>query len=161
MSIIALHRSCAHASWPCIPQDLVYIFWQWSGCFVIDCFTQAFMHSHACCQLLNLMWRLGSWDVDVFACMCGDDDDDGDDDVSVKCANNPPVNPSPTSASHLWVSPFAAHGSERVEMRKRQIQVHQEAAASVVQARHRMGETPTNASNACCFCWCCCCSCSW
>lgn len=45
-------------------------------------------------------------------------------------------------------------------MRKRQIQVYQEAAASVVQARHRMGETPTNASNACCFCWCCCCSCS-
>uniref|UniRef100_A0A3B4ZH06 Regulator of G protein signaling 20 n=1 Tax=Stegastes partitus TaxID=144197 RepID=A0A3B4ZH06_9TELE len=51
-------------------------------------------------------------------------------------------------------------GSERVEMRKRQMQVHQEAAASVLQARHRMGNTPTNASNACCFCWCCCCSCS-
>ncbi|XP_020568088.1 regulator of G-protein signaling 20 isoform X2 [Oryzias latipes] len=51
-------------------------------------------------------------------------------------------------------------GSERAEMRKRQMQVHQEAAASVLQARHRMGNTPTNASNACCFCWCCCCSCS-
>ncbi|KAM6976731.1 regulator of G-protein signaling 20-like [Aplochiton taeniatus] len=51
-------------------------------------------------------------------------------------------------------------GSERVEMRKRQMQVHQEAAASVLQAHHRMGNTPTNASNACCFCWCCCCSCS-
>ncbi|XP_047424157.1 regulator of G-protein signaling 20 [Mugil cephalus] len=51
-------------------------------------------------------------------------------------------------------------GSERVEMRKRQMQVHQEAAASVLQARHSMGNTPTNASNACCFCWCCCCSCS-
>uniref|UniRef100_A0A3B3U993 RGS domain-containing protein n=1 Tax=Poecilia latipinna TaxID=48699 RepID=A0A3B3U993_9TELE len=45
-------------------------------------------------------------------------------------------------------------------MRKRQMQVHQEAAASVLQARHKMGNTPTNASNACCFCWCCCCSCS-
>uniref|UniRef100_A0A3B4AI95 RGS domain-containing protein n=1 Tax=Periophthalmus magnuspinnatus TaxID=409849 RepID=A0A3B4AI95_9GOBI len=41
------------------------------------------------------------------------------------------------------------------------MQVHQEAAASVLQARHRMGNNPTNASNACCFCWCCCCSCSW
>ncbi|CAG5896183.1 unnamed protein product [Menidia menidia] len=51
-------------------------------------------------------------------------------------------------------------GSERLEMRKRQMQVHQEAAASVLHARHRMGNTPTNASNACCFCWCCCCSCS-
>ncbi|XP_020510405.1 regulator of G-protein signaling 20 isoform X2 [Labrus bergylta] len=51
-------------------------------------------------------------------------------------------------------------GSERLEMRKRQMQVHQETAASVLQARHRMGNTPTNASNACCFCWCCCCSCS-
>uniref|UniRef100_A0A3Q3GHI7 Regulator of G protein signaling 20 n=1 Tax=Labrus bergylta TaxID=56723 RepID=A0A3Q3GHI7_9LABR len=39
------------------------------------------------------------------------------------------------------------------------MQVHQETAASVLQARHRMGNTPTNASNACCFCWCCCCSC--
>ncbi|XP_058495081.1 regulator of G-protein signaling 20 [Solea solea] len=51
-------------------------------------------------------------------------------------------------------------GSERQEMRKRQMQVHQEAAASVLHTRHRMGNTPTNASNACCFCWCCCCSCS-
>ncbi|XP_054893750.1 regulator of G-protein signaling 20 isoform X1 [Poeciliopsis prolifica] len=51
-------------------------------------------------------------------------------------------------------------GSERAEMRKRQMQVHQEAAASVLQTRHKMGNTPTNASNACCFCWCCCCSCS-
>ncbi|XP_068604138.1 regulator of G-protein signaling 20-like [Brachionichthys hirsutus] len=51
-------------------------------------------------------------------------------------------------------------GSERVEMRKRQMQIHQEAAASVLQTRPSMGNTPTNASNACCFCWCCCCSCS-
>lgn len=38
----------------------------------------------------------------MFACMCGDDDDgdDDDDDVSVKCANNPPAKPSPTSCSH-------------------------------------------------------------
>lgn len=61
----------------------------------------------------------------------------------------------------MCLSPLAVYGSECAEMRKRQIQVYQEAAASVVQARHRMGETPTNASNACCFCWCCCCSCSW
>ncbi|XP_020363061.1 regulator of G-protein signaling 20-like [Oncorhynchus tshawytscha] len=51
-------------------------------------------------------------------------------------------------------------GSERLEMRKRQMQMHQEAAASVLQSQHRMGNMPTNASNACCFCWCCCCSCS-
>ncbi|XP_062335523.1 regulator of G-protein signaling 20 isoform X1 [Osmerus eperlanus] len=51
-------------------------------------------------------------------------------------------------------------GSERVEMRKRQMQIHQEAAASVLQARHGMGAAPSSASNACCFCWCCCCSCS-
>ncbi|XP_023264116.1 regulator of G-protein signaling 20-like isoform X2 [Seriola lalandi dorsalis] len=61
----------------------------------------------------------------------------------------------------LHAACFRSMGSERVEMRKRQMQVHQEAAASVLQARHRMGNTPTtNASNACCFCWCCCCSCS-
>ncbi|KAM9552321.1 regulator of G-protein signaling 20-like isoform 1-T3 [Salvelinus alpinus] len=51
-------------------------------------------------------------------------------------------------------------GSERLEMRKRQMQMHQETAASVLQSQHRMGNMPTNTSNACCFCWCCCCSCS-
>ncbi|KAK5898060.1 hypothetical protein CgunFtcFv8_015512 [Champsocephalus gunnari] len=61
---------------------------------------------------------------------------------------------------HSGIYGDTSMGSERVEMRKRQMQVHQEAAASVLQARHRMGNTPTNASNACCFCWCCCCSCS-
>ncbi|XP_055785069.1 regulator of G-protein signaling 20-like [Salvelinus fontinalis] len=59
--------------------------------------------------------------------------------------------------TELIVQPM---GSERVEMRKRQMQVHQEAAAGVLQTQHGMGNTPTNASNACCFCWCCCCSCS-
>ncbi|KAJ3611066.1 hypothetical protein NHX12_021082 [Muraenolepis orangiensis] len=53
-------------------------------------------------------------------------------------------------------------GSEWLEKRKRQMQVHQEAAATVLHARDAMRKTPpTNASNACCFCWCCCCSCSW
>uniref|UniRef100_A0A3Q3K418 RGS domain-containing protein n=1 Tax=Monopterus albus TaxID=43700 RepID=A0A3Q3K418_MONAL len=52
-------------------------------------------------------------------------------------------------------------GSERAEKHKKQLQVHRETAASVLQAHHRMGSTATNASNACCFCWCCCCSCSW
>ncbi|KAG7268612.1 hypothetical protein CRUP_020045 [Coryphaenoides rupestris] len=66
-------------------------------------------------------------------------------------------------------------GSEWLEKRKRQMQVHQEAAATVLHARDVMRKTPptnastpptnastppTNASNACCFCWCCCCSCS-
>nr|XP_020475461.1 regulator of G-protein signaling 20-like isoform X2 [Monopterus albus]XP_020475462.1 regulator of G-protein signaling 20-like isoform X2 [Monopterus albus] len=51
-------------------------------------------------------------------------------------------------------------GSERAEKHKKQLQVHRETAASVLQAHHRMGSTATNASNACCFCWCCCCSCS-
>ncbi|TWW70841.1 Regulator of G-protein signaling 20 [Takifugu flavidus] len=68
----------------------------------------------------------------------------------------------PSPALTVVSSPSSSQpmGTERVEMRKRQVQVHQEAAASVLHARHRMGETPTNASNACCFCWCCCCSCS-
>ncbi|CAL8313813.1 unnamed protein product [Merluccius merluccius] len=53
-------------------------------------------------------------------------------------------------------------GSEWLEKRKRQMQVHQEAAATVLHARDAMRSKtpPSNASNACCFCWCCCCSCS-
>lgn len=69
---------------------------------------------------------------------------------------------SSTSLSMMLLSfGLQSMGSEWVEMRKRQMQVHQEAASSVLQARYRMGNSPANASNACCFCWCCCCSCSW
>ncbi|CAL9689239.1 unnamed protein product [Knipowitschia caucasica] len=48
-------------------------------------------------------------------------------------------------------------GSERMEMRKRQMSVQQEAAPT---EQAQTGPSP-RASNACCFCWCCCCSCSW
>ncbi|KAJ8385826.1 hypothetical protein AAFF_G00181820 [Aldrovandia affinis] len=47
-------------------------------------------------------------------------------------------------------------GSERMEMRKRQMSVQQETAGAV-QAPHSSGN---RGPNACCFCWCCCCSCS-
>ncbi|KAM3927942.1 regulator of G-protein signaling 20 isoform 1-T1 [Leptodactylus fuscus] len=47
-------------------------------------------------------------------------------------------------------------GSERMEMRKRQMSVHQETVSSS-QAQQGVGN---RGSNACCFCWCCCCSCS-
>ncbi|KAM9102984.1 regulator of G-protein signaling 20 isoform 2-T2 [Sarcophilus harrisii] len=47
-------------------------------------------------------------------------------------------------------------GSERMEMRKRQMSVPQETADCTT-GQHEVGN---RASNACCFCWCCCCSCS-
>ncbi|XP_073487703.1 regulator of G-protein signaling 20 isoform X2 [Aquarana catesbeiana] len=47
-------------------------------------------------------------------------------------------------------------GTERMEMRKRQMSVHQETVSSS-QAQQGVGN---RGSNACCFCWCCCCSCS-
>ncbi|KAE8598761.1 hypothetical protein XENTR_v10016929 [Xenopus tropicalis] len=66
--------------------------------------------------------------------------------------------PCCTSISFLWswnkqIQPM---GSERMEMRKRQMSVHQEAV-SATQAQQGVGN---RGSNACCFCWCCCCSCS-
>ena len=55
-------------------------------------------------------------------------------------------------------------GSERMEMRKRQMSVQQESAAGG-SAPAEQGQPGQQAgprgSNACCFCWCCCCSCSW
>lgn len=48
-------------------------------------------------------------------------------------------------------------GSERMEMRKRQMSTTQETPGAA-QAQHSTGN---RGSNACCFCWCCCCSCSW
>ncbi|XP_061304465.1 regulator of G-protein signaling 20 isoform X2 [Pezoporus flaviventris] len=53
-----------------------------------------------------------------------------------------------------WI--FKPMGSERMEMRKRQMSATQEtpgAAQAPLSAGNR-------GSNACCFCWCCCCSCS-
>ncbi|XP_028659359.1 regulator of G-protein signaling 20-like isoform X1 [Erpetoichthys calabaricus] len=55
--------------------------------------------------------------------------------------------------SHSSIRPM---GSERMEMRKRQMSVQQEPVSS---AQTQQG--PGNRGpNACCFCWCCCCSCS-
>ncbi|XP_057190532.1 regulator of G-protein signaling 20 isoform X3 [Triplophysa rosa] len=53
-------------------------------------------------------------------------------------------------------------GSERMEMRKRQMSVQQESVAGTtapVQNEHP--DQGNRSSNACCFCWCCCCSCTW
>ncbi|XP_036891267.1 regulator of G-protein signaling 20 isoform X1 [Sturnira hondurensis] len=47
-------------------------------------------------------------------------------------------------------------GSERIEMRKRQMSAALETSDSLP-GQHGMGN---RGSNACCFCWCCCCSCS-
>ncbi|XP_062338081.1 regulator of G-protein signaling 20 isoform X2 [Osmerus eperlanus] len=53
-------------------------------------------------------------------------------------------------------------GSERMEMRKRQMSVQQETlAGGVAPAQQDQQGQGNRASNACCFCWCCCCSCSW
>ncbi|XP_007998826.3 regulator of G-protein signaling 20 isoform X1 [Chlorocebus sabaeus] len=48
-------------------------------------------------------------------------------------------------------------GSERMEMRKRQMPLAQDAPGA---APGQPG-AGSRGSNACCFCWCCCCSCSW
>ncbi|XP_066122223.1 regulator of G-protein signaling 20 isoform X2 [Saccopteryx bilineata] len=47
-------------------------------------------------------------------------------------------------------------GSERTEMRKRQMSATQETS-DPLPGQHGVGN---RGSNACCFCWCCCCSCS-
>lgn len=57
-------------------------------------------------------------------------------------------------------------GSERMEMRKRQMSGQQELVAGGTTtgsepAQHEQAGQGERASNACCFCWCCCCSCSW
>uniref|UniRef100_A0A3P9LUB8 RGS domain-containing protein n=1 Tax=Oryzias latipes TaxID=8090 RepID=A0A3P9LUB8_ORYLA len=53
-------------------------------------------------------------------------------------------------------------GSERMEMRKRQMSVQQESAAggTAPAQQDQAGQANPRGSNACCFCWCCCCS-SW
>ncbi|XP_074675297.1 regulator of G-protein signaling 20 isoform X1 [Strix aluco] len=53
-----------------------------------------------------------------------------------------------------WI--FEPMGSERMEMRKRQMSTTQENPGTA-QTQHSTGN---RGSNACCFCWCCCCSCS-
>ncbi|KAM9458133.1 uncharacterized protein ACWYII_010408 [Salvelinus alpinus] len=72
-------------------------------------------------------------------------------------------------------------GSERMEMRKRQMSVQQESMAGgtattqqdpnqsqnqvnqsqVIQNQGNQNQVNQRGNNACCFCWCCCCSCSW
>nr|XP_055057959.1 regulator of G-protein signaling 20 isoform X1 [Misgurnus anguillicaudatus] len=52
-------------------------------------------------------------------------------------------------------------GSERMEMRKRQMSVQQESVAeTTAPAQNEHPGQGNRGSNACCFCWCCCCSCS-
>ncbi|XP_010864271.1 regulator of G-protein signaling 20 isoform X2 [Esox lucius] len=56
-------------------------------------------------------------------------------------------------------------GSERMEMRKRQMSVQQESmvggTALPQQEPNQNQNQNQRGNNACCFCWCCCCSCSW
>uniref|UniRef100_A0A3Q4B5G9 RGS domain-containing protein n=1 Tax=Mola mola TaxID=94237 RepID=A0A3Q4B5G9_MOLML len=49
-------------------------------------------------------------------------------------------------------------GSERMEMRKRQMSVQQESAAggTAPAQQGQAGQAAPRGSNACCFCWCCC-----
>ncbi|XP_058555552.1 regulator of G-protein signaling 20 isoform X1 [Neofelis nebulosa] len=53
-------------------------------------------------------------------------------------------------------SPMPPVGSERTEVRKRQMPAAQETTGPAP-GQHGAG---SRGSNACCFCWCCCCSCS-
>ncbi|XP_016416726.1 regulator of G-protein signaling 20-like isoform X2 [Sinocyclocheilus rhinocerous] len=56
---------------------------------------------------------------------------------------------------------FQPMGSERMEMRKRQMSVQQESVAgTTAPAQNEQPGQGNRGSNACCFCWCCCCSCS-
>ncbi|XP_051989467.1 regulator of G-protein signaling 20-like isoform X1 [Xyrauchen texanus] len=57
---------------------------------------------------------------------------------------------------------FQPMGSERMEMRKRQMSVQQElVAGTTAPTQNEQPSQGNRGSNACCFCWCCCCSCSW
>ncbi|KAM6919776.1 regulator of G-protein signaling 20 [Lycodopsis pacificus] len=74
-----------------------------------------------------------------------------------------PVNyndPAPDEQEMVCLEPM---GSERMEMRKRQMSVQQESAAggTAPAQQDQPGQANPRGSNACCFCWCCCCSCSW
>ncbi|XP_026063055.1 regulator of G-protein signaling 20-like isoform X3 [Carassius auratus] len=52
-------------------------------------------------------------------------------------------------------------GSERMEMRKRQMSVQQELVpGTTAPGQNEQPSQGNRGSNACCFCWCCCCSCS-
>uniref|UniRef100_A0A8C1NGE6 Regulator of G protein signaling 20 n=1 Tax=Cyprinus carpio TaxID=7962 RepID=A0A8C1NGE6_CYPCA len=56
---------------------------------------------------------------------------------------------------------FQPMGSERMEMRKRQMSVQQDSVAgTTAPAQNEQPGQGNRGSNACCFCWCCCCSCS-
>ncbi|XP_051983629.1 regulator of G-protein signaling 20-like isoform X2 [Xyrauchen texanus] len=53
-------------------------------------------------------------------------------------------------------------GSERMEMRKRQMSVQQDSVAGTTAlVQNEQPGQGNHGSNACCFCWCCCCSCCW
>ncbi|KAK7159267.1 hypothetical protein R3I94_005565 [Phoxinus phoxinus] len=63
------------------------------------------------------------------------------------------------SKDPIYIQPM---GSERMEMRKRQMSVQQESVAgTTAPAQNEQPGQGNRGSNACCFCWCCCCSCSW
>ncbi|KAL6103963.1 rgs20 [Pungitius sinensis] len=68
--------------------------------------------------------------------------------------------PVPEEQEMVCLEPM---GSERMEMRKRQMSVQQESAAggAAPAQQGQPGQANPRGSNACCFCWCCCCSCSW
>ncbi|XP_048020425.1 regulator of G-protein signaling 20 isoform X1 [Megalobrama amblycephala] len=62
------------------------------------------------------------------------------------------------SKDPIYIQPM---GSERMEMRKRQMSVQQESVAgTTAPAQNEQPGQGNRGSNACCFCWCCCCSCS-
>ncbi|XP_049709727.1 regulator of G-protein signaling 20 [Elephas maximus indicus] len=64
--------------------------------------------------------------------------------------------PREEDARNRQSSPVPPMGSERMEMRKRQMSAAQETPGATP-SQHIGGN---HGSNACCFCWCCCCSCS-
>ncbi|KAK5889246.1 hypothetical protein CesoFtcFv8_015266 [Champsocephalus esox] len=80
-----------------------------------------------------------------------------------------PVNYNDPAAEEQEMVCLEPMGSERMEMRKRQMSVQQESAAGETAPSQQdqqdqpgqPGQANPRGSNACCFCWCCCCSCSW
>ncbi|XP_040343724.1 regulator of G-protein signaling 20 isoform X1 [Herpailurus yagouaroundi] len=64
--------------------------------------------------------------------------------------------PKEEDACAAQSSPMPPVGSERTEVRKRQMPAAQETTGPAP-GQHGAG---SRGSNACCFCWCCCCSCS-
>uniref|UniRef100_A0A2K5EJ24 Regulator of G protein signaling 20 n=1 Tax=Aotus nancymaae TaxID=37293 RepID=A0A2K5EJ24_AOTNA len=69
---------------------------------------------------------------------------------------HPVTKPREEDATTGQSSPTPPMGSERMEMRKRQVP----AAPDAPGAAPGQPGVGSRGSNACCFCWCCCCSCS-